>query len=126
MAQRRRPDPQPISQNPCPRFTTLIMYIATMDGLIAEAHLRDHYEQFHMGRGCHKMCSGVDAGSYQICKPLLDVFDKEDLEPGIDFLADEEGYEADDEPADMEPSKMSMGMVWEVCPFTGRLFELID
>ena len=37
MAQRRRSDSQPVSQNPCPLYTTLIMYIATMDGLIVEA-----------------------------------------------------------------------------------------
>ena len=101
--------------------------MATMDGLIVEAHLRDHYERFHMGRGYrHKMCSGVDAGSYRMCEALLDVFAREDLEPGIDYWVSLEGYDADDEPADREPSKMSMGMVWEFCRVTGRLYELID
>lgn len=126
MAQRRRYDSKPISQNPCPRHATLIMYIATMDGLIVEAHLRDHYERFHMGRGYrHRICSGVCAGTSFICAPLLDVFAKKDLEPGIDFWVSMEGYDADDEPEDTEPSLMSMGVIWDLSPLTGRLYEII-
>jgi hypothetical protein len=102
------------------------MYIATMDGLIVEAHLRDHYERFHMGRGYrHQMCSGVCAGTNHICAPLLDVFAREDLEPGIDFLVSMEGYDADSEPEDTDPERMSMGRIWELSPITGRLYEIV-
>jgi hypothetical protein len=102
------------------------MYIATMDGLIVEAHLRDHYERFHMGRGYrHRICSGVSAGTYRHCLSIMDVFAKEDLEPGMDFWVGMEGYDADGEPAATEPSRMSQALIWDFSRLTGRLYEII-
>jgi hypothetical protein len=104
------------------------MYIATMDGLIVEEHLVQHYKMFHLGRGYrHRICSGIFHGTSSLCVSIVHVFPEEDLEPGIDMWVGMEGYDADGEPPDAEPSRLLQSFfMWDFSRLTGRLYEIID
>ena len=99
-----------------------------MDGLIVEDHLMAHYEKFHMGRGYGaSICSGVFRGTNRLCVSIMHVFPEEDLEPGIDYWADEGGYDADEEPTVDEPSRLyQLVFKWDISRRTRRYYEIID